>query len=433
VIERIAVVLVLALAAPAGAQTSTPLLSDDLAQHRRTRIDGGDDALEEAMGGVGAGFSTHKLEPIEDRLRAEFARERQRATTRMVIFAYPGRVSAERLRAMTEIFVDVELVVDPCERSVCMEAVARHIEMVGRAIDKRVIATQDYRILFQRLLLQTATSMHDQEVGRFVVPISDCIAAAQTPGGGTRWLEERRRADVDYEPQVTARIERDARARRLSLAAVPAVRRRADVVEVALQLRVDRVRWQQQLVDALRVAGVALKQNPSTPLESWIDVDLEPELRGMKPRHFRSAGSSVALFIDERIDQRTLLASYVMEVQQGRDAPRQVRFDESEAAGVGGGGDTASSEENAAIAVLASNFPLLATCTRSELSRNSQFRGVTVSFDWLPVGRADRITPKEPALKNGGLARCLEQTIGGLIFPRFVGPTRTIEYPIRVE
>src|SRR6516162_10070009 len=104
--------LLLALAllgTPAQADKTTPLLQDDLQHNRRTKIDGQDDmGLDSLVGG--GGFSTKPLDGVEDRLRAELGRNRPRATPRIVLFLYPGRVDVEKLRAMSEINVDIQLV-----------------------------------------------------------------------------------------------------------------------------------------------------------------------------------------------------------------------------------------------------------------------------------------------------------------------------------
>src|SRR5215475_6183946 len=109
----VAVMGVTAVCAMARADTSreTTLLQDDLAKNQRTKIDAPKDAfdsdLDAALGGP-QGFSTKPLEQIEDRIRAELRRDRPRATPRLIVFLYPGRVSAEKLKAMREINVDIE-------------------------------------------------------------------------------------------------------------------------------------------------------------------------------------------------------------------------------------------------------------------------------------------------------------------------------------
>src|SRR5262249_46281409 len=154
---------------------------------QRTRIDAPRDALDAqldaALGGP-QGFSTRELERIEDRIRAELKRDRPRATPRLIVFLYPGRVSAEKVKAMGEVYVDIELTMDPCERNVCRDAVARHIEVVGRSMGQPVLSAPGYKLVFKQLTLKTSTQLHDQEVDVYQVPIAACLAAAARPGGG---------------------------------------------------------------------------------------------------------------------------------------------------------------------------------------------------------------------------------------------------------
>jgi hypothetical protein len=81
----------------ADTSRETTLLQDDLAKNQRTRIDAPKDAfdadLDAALGGP-QGFSTKPLEQIEDRIRAELRRDRPRASPRVILFLYPGRVDA---------------------------------------------------------------------------------------------------------------------------------------------------------------------------------------------------------------------------------------------------------------------------------------------------------------------------------------------------
>ena len=90
----------------ADTSRETTLLQDDLSKNQRTRIDAPKDAfdsdLDAALGGP-QGFSTKPLEQIEDRIRAELRRDCPRATPRLIVFLYPGRTSAEKLKAMREI------------------------------------------------------------------------------------------------------------------------------------------------------------------------------------------------------------------------------------------------------------------------------------------------------------------------------------------
>src|SRR5687768_4354621 len=145
----------------------TPLLHSDLQSGKKTKIDAPqndlDSALDAALGGP-QGFSTRELEAIDTKIRNELKRDRPRATPRIVLFLYPGKISVEKLKSMTEIFVDVELVMDPCERTVCREAVGKHIELVGRAIGQPSVSGPGYKLAFQNLTLKTQVQMHDAEV-----------------------------------------------------------------------------------------------------------------------------------------------------------------------------------------------------------------------------------------------------------------------------
>ncbi len=428
--------LLFSFSLPAHADKTTPLLQDDLTSNKRTKIDaaGGDDLdLDSIVGGNSGGFSTKQLDGVEDRLRAELRRERPRATPRLVLFLYPGRVDVQKLRAMSEIFVDMELVMDPCERSVCKDAVGRHIELVGRSVGKTVFANQSFKIVFKNLTLQTSTQMHDTEVETYVISIADCIAASQKPGGGMAWLNARQHADTDYEPLMVRAISQKAQSKRVSLLGPPSVHRSGGEVSVALKVHGDRSRAQQQVVDALWAAAAALKTSPATPAQSALEVSLDVPMKGTSSKKFRAPGNQVGLFVDGRLDQGTLWSNYVEEVREGKDAGQKMSFSDSDTHGGGGGDDGPAPDDNEALAVINSNFSAIGGCARTEAARNGKFRGVTLTFSWAPSGRADNVSVKEPALKSGPLSQCLAGAMSSIRLPRFSGAPRTIEYPIRVK
>jgi len=147
-------------AQPAG--KPTPLLEDDLRANRRTVIDAPKDSLDAdldaALGGP-EGFSTKELARVEDRLREELKRNRPRASPRLVVFLYPGRISIERLRSMREIFVDIELTIDPCARSLCDDALAKHVELVGRAVGEAQVKGPSFTIVYKGLTLKAETDV----------------------------------------------------------------------------------------------------------------------------------------------------------------------------------------------------------------------------------------------------------------------------------
>jgi hypothetical protein len=418
----------------------TPLLEDDLTSNRRTRIDAPkdslDSALDDVLGGP-SGFSTRELEKIEDRIRAELKRDRPRATPRLIVFLYPGRIGVEKLRSMTEVNVDLELVMDPCDRNVCNEAVAKHIELVGRAIGQPKLNAPGYRLVFKMLTLKTSVQMHGEEIAVYQVPISDCIAASRTPGGGggLKWLAAQAHADQSYEPLVTKAIAKRAAERRVSLAGPPGVKRSSTAVAVTLKVRGDRNRFQEQVIGALAAAVAGLRDNPKTPPQSDLEVLLETNQRGQEQRRFHSPGSGVGLFLDGQMSSASLWSSYVAEVNEQAGAQR-MGFSDAEASGkapTSSGADSPEPDDNEVISLLSSHFGALGACARTEAVRSPSFRGVTITFKWMPSGTADGVGPKEASLKKTPIARCLQLAVAAIQLPRFQGEPRTIEYPIRVK
>ena len=412
----------------------TTLLQDDLAKNQRTRIDAPKDAfdadLDAALGGP-QGFSTKPLEQIEDRIRAELRRDRPRATPRLIVFLYPGRVSAEKLKAMRDINVDIELVMDPCDRSVCKDAVGKHIELVGRAVAQPSVSGAGWRMSFQTLTLKTSTTLHDDEVSVYQVPIAECIAASKRAGGGVAWLDSQAHAEEAYEPIVTKAIARHAAEHRVALAGPPSVKRGASAVDVLVKVRGDRSRTQQQALDAFAACAAGLRDNPKTPAQQALEVDVDTGMRD-GPRRFRAPGNPVGLYVDGQMSGGDLWASYVAEVKKGQ---QQLSFDEAEAGGRAPVADSSAPDpdDSEAVAVLTSTFPSLAVCARGEVGRNKSFRGVVVTFQWTGAGRAEKIDVKEPALRSSPLKSCLSGVIGALRLPRHNAAPRTIEYPIRVK
>lgn len=429
----LALAMLTAAAARADSPRETTLLQDDLQRNQRTRIDAPKDSfdaqLDAALGGP-QGFSTKELEKIEERIKSELRRERPRATPRLIVFLYPGRISAEKLKALSEVNVDIELVMDPCERNVCKEAVAKHIELVGRAVGQPTIGGSGWKMIFQTLTLKTSTVMHDQEVSVYQVPISACIAASKRAGGGLAWLDAQATAEQDYEPIVTRAIARRAAERRLPLAAPPSVKRNAGEVDVVVKVRGDRTRTQQQAIDGFGAAARGLRDNPKTPPQQALEVDVETGMRD-GPRRFRAPGNPVGLYVDGRMTGGDLWANYVAEIK--KDGAQKMTFDDAEASGRAPSSDAPDPDDNEVIALLSSNFSSLASCARAEASRNSRFRGAVVTFQWTGAGRAEHVDVKEPSLRGSTVARCLATAIGAIKLPRHNAAPRTIEYPIKVQ
>jgi hypothetical protein len=419
------------VAVPVGAEPTTPLLEDDLRANRRRAIDTPKDALDAsldaALGGP-QGFSTRALLQVEERLRSELKRDRPRASPRLVVFLYPGRVSPERLRAMREVFVDIELTIDPCARSVCDEALGRHIEMIGRAIGDTTVRGDGFSILFKNLTLKAETDVRGEELITLSLPLSDAVAAARRPGGGAALMAARRHADTDFVPLMTRAIALKASQRHVPLVGPPSVAREGGRVDVGLKLRHDRVRQEQHMLDALAATAAALGSSPATPKEGRIEIAEEGAERGGSPARFRCALDPARLYGEGRLDAKSLLSSYVERVSTDKGAQR-MELDATP------GADEAGPEPNddEAIAVISSNFSSLAPCAKAEAAQNPRFRGVTLLVGWSGAGRATSVEVKEPALKGGPLQGCFRRAFETIRLPRFAGPARTIEYPIKLK
>jgi hypothetical protein len=413
-------------------QRPTPLLQDDLSSNKRTKIDAAkddlDSQLDSALGGP-QGFSTQELEKIEDRIRAELKRDRPRATPRLIVFLYPGKISVEKLKGMREINIEIELVMDPCERSVCRESVARHIELVGRSVGASTLSGPGHKVLFKNLSLETSVQMHDTDVTTYKIPIGDCIAASQKSGGGLAWLNSQDKAEQQYEPIVQKAIAKRASARRVSLQGAAKITHTPAQVDVIMNIKGDRNRLQQQTIDALAAAVEGMRENPKTPSTTQIDVVVDTN---QGTRRFRAPGNPVGLYVDKQLDGSSLWSSYVAE-QKKQPGAQSMSFDDGEASGktpTSGGGEP---DDNEVISLLAANFAQIGGCAKAEIGRNKSFHGVTVQFKWNPAGKAEGVTTKEANFKGGPLAKCLKDAVEALKLPRFSGGARDIEYPIRLK
>jgi hypothetical protein len=195
-----------------------------------------------------------------------------------------------------------------------------------------------------------------------------------------------------------------------------------------LKVKGDRSRVQDQVLQALGAGMQGLRDNPKTPAQAQLEVAVDTGVRGEALRRFRSPGNPVGLWLDGRLQAGALLSSYVEELKKQPGAARMT-FDDS-----GGTGDEgAEPNDDEVIALLAQNFSSLGACAKAEIGRSSGFKGVTVQFKWTGAGKAEGVTTKEPALRNGPLAGCLKQAVEALRLPRFSGGARAIEYPIRVK
>ena len=315
----------LLLAGAASAQM-TPLLKVDLKSGGETRIDAEeiesdaafDAALGDALGDSGSTFSTRKLDGIVKKIVEGLRTLRPRSPATLLVFISPGRVNLERLRRLTEVLVDLELIIDPCDRSVCEDSVATHIELVGRAVGSPEQGAGDNRLVFRTLAIRAATTFHDKETEEHVVPIEDAVAAAAQRGGGRAWLEEAKHQEERYEPLVSKAVARRAARRKVELDSAPVVTRAHGEAQVLLKVLGDRTRVEQIVLDSLAAAVEGMRQNQATPAMQQIEIEFSQP--GWKPRRFQASGPSVGQWLDGKIDSRALWTTYVREIKKRQGA-----------------------------------------------------------------------------------------------------------------
>jgi hypothetical protein len=229
---------------------------------------------------------------------------------------------------------------------------------------------------------------------------------------------------------VTKAIARHAADRRVSLAAPPSVKRSGGGVDVLLKVRGDRARTQQQAIDALGACAAGLLDNPKSPSQQTLEVDVDTGTRD-PPRRFRAPGNPVGLYIAGRMSGGDLWASYVAEIK--KDGAQRMSFDDAEAGGRAPTSDAPDPDDNEVIALLSSSFQPFAACARAEAAKNPKFRGAVVTFKWTGAGKAEEISVKEAALRGSPVARCLAGAVAGVRLPRHNAAPRDIEYPIRIQ
>src|SRR5262249_4486001 len=263
---------------------------------------------------------------------------------------------------------------------VCREAMAKQIELVGRAVGRPQLATARYKLVWKTLIMHAVTQFRDADVQEVRVPIDQAVAAASKRGGGSAWLEARPRADTEYEPLVARAIAQAAQRRRVSMAGPPSVSRGGSEAAVTLRIHSDRNRVQQHVLDAMAAAESGLRANPATPARQEIEVVADGTLPS--PRRFRAQGSGVASWLDGSMSAQQLWATYVIEQKKEKGA-QTFSFDDGEASGRS---PTESSDANDADAInaLSSNFTALGACARTEAARNRHFAGVTLLVRWMP-------------------------------------------------
>ncbi|MCC6750160.1 MAG: hypothetical protein IT371_21010 [Deltaproteobacteria bacterium] len=419
----------------AWAGDRTRLLEVDLRTGSKQRIDGGGpktdadrqlDALLDRT--TGKTFTTAELERIERALRRYLQAARPRAVPRLLLFLYPGRITASRLKELREILVEVDLLVDPCSRSICRDAVAKDVELLGKALQQPVLRTGSYVVRFKLVTVRTATEHRATEYETYRFSAEEVVTAGQRGDGLT--LVKRQEAEAaGYERAMVKAIARRLQARRVPLDKPPAVRREGAQLRVNLHIKSDRVRYQSSVLAALAGAMEALRQSSLTPATVQLEVVAAVPMRQLEHRTFRCPGHSVLLHLDGRLTGSELWSSYVAEEKkQGT----RLAFDDREARGGGAPTDDDDEDPQALTEVLSGQVGTLAPCLQQEAARSSRFKGVTLVFAVGPDGRASRLALKE-AGASSALRSCLARALERLQFPRRRGAPRQVSFPLYIQ
>ncbi|MCK5797053.1 MAG: hypothetical protein KAI47_07720 [Deltaproteobacteria bacterium] len=409
----------------------TQLLKVNLRSGHKTRIDktGPKSAADRELDALldnstGKSFSTAALDKIERAVRSYLRAAHPRAMPRLLLFLYPGRMTASRLKDLHEVLIDIDLIVDPCGRTVCKDSVAKHLEIIGKAIRQAEIRTKDYLIRFQNVTIRTATSIGGTQYDIYSFRADQVVAAGKRGGGGAL-VRRVQSAAAAYGRQMAKAVARKLRVYRVRLAKTPRVTRQAGLAQVALELRSDRVRYQSHLLGALLGTMQVLRTNKLTPESVKISVVAFIQRRHGTARRFHCSGRAVLQVLDGKLKKSALWSSYVNE--ERKDA-RQLSFS---AADTRGGASTPDSSPDRSGQILASKMSLLAPCLQQEATRHRRFRGVTLLFSVTGDGRATRVRTKEPT--GAKLQRCLKAALRQIPFQRHRGAPRPISYPMIIR
>jgi len=315
--------------------------------------------------------------------------------------------------------------VDPCGRSVCHDAVGKHIELLGRSIKQAVIRTRRYTIRFKSVTIRTVSDLRGSDPETFRFEADEVVKSGQS-GGGSRLVDRLTHARAGYVQQVTKEITRRLRARRVPLTGSPQVQRGGGQVTVTMEIHSDRTRYRSHVGAALLAAGEALRANPLTPPRSELKVVAAIRFRKLERRTFTCMGEPVKLHLAGSLSLSELWDSYITEHKKGGT---QLSFSDEEATGGDVGQGTL--DEGRVQEILAGHFNLLAPCLQSEAGRNRRFRGVTLSFSIAGSGKAAGVTTGERATSQ--LKSCVAAALARIRFPRHAGAPRPVSYPMYIR
>jgi hypothetical protein len=427
----LAVLTVLAL--PALAER-TKLLESDLKSGKLKKIDAAgpktttdselDSMLDKATGG--AAFTTADLEKVEKALRRFLEAARPRAMPRLLLFLYPGRISANSLKELREVKVDVELVVDPCSRTVCTDSVAKHIELLGKAMRQATIRTSRYVVRFGAITIRTATDMRGADYDQFRFSAEEVVRAGQSGGGGS--LVGKLSSEKEgYPRQMVKEVSLRLRARRVRLGKPPAVQRDGRAVSVELEIESDRVRYKSDVLAAFAGAAEALRKSPLTPATASYRVIAAVPFRKLERHTFTCTGQALGLYLDGKLNQGEVWGTYIVEKKKGGT---QLTFDDGEASGRRPSGDDEDEGEDRTGDVLNANMSLLAPCITAEAARRRGFSGATLVFS-VSGGQAQAVRVKETGA-SAALRSCLQAALARIRFPKR-RTARQVEFPMFIK
>lgn len=423
--------LVLSSLPPAYATADqTSLLRVDLKTGRRQRIDSravadlNDDSLDALLDSkLGKRFSTQDLEQIERALRRYLRERRPRGEPRLLLFLYPGRITRARLRDLREVVVDIDLLIDPCSRSVCRDAMARQIELLGRTIKASTIRGRSYQIRFNSVMLRAKTDLRPNPFETYSFSAAAVIRAGAEHAGAAL-LHQSLDARRSYPHRMTVVAARNIRSRHVKMVQVPRIVLTADHVDVTVEIKTDRIRYRGDVIAALTGAWQALGTDPLTPRAADLTVTASMRFRRVERRHFRCQGYPLDLYLHGRVSAKDLWSTYVRAEQRGG-----TRFDfgdETDTAGA-----TASDEPDRTDEILAAGFKYLAPCLQAEAVRNRRFRGVTIEFSIGREGAPSELRTRETT--SVPLKACLRRALGRLRFQRQSGAPRQVRYPMLIR
>jgi hypothetical protein len=434
---RAAVLAALAgfLAVPALAER-TKLYESDLKSGKVKRIDASgaktaadsefDSMLDKATGG--ASFSTADLEKIEKALRRYLEAARPRAMPRLLLFLYPGRISVSSLKELREVKVDVDLVVDPCSRTICTDSVAKHIELLGKSMRQAILRTSKYVVRFGAITIRTATDMQGTNFDQYRFSAEEVVRAGQAGSGSS--LVGKLSSDKEGYPRLMVKeVAARLKARRVSLAKPPGVSRDARSVSVELEISSDRVRYKGDVLAAFAGAAEALRKSPLTPANASYRVVAAVPFRKLERHTFTCTGQALGLYLDKKLSQGEIWSTYIVEKKKGGT---QLAFDDDEASGrKSTGGDDDDEGEDRTADVLNANIRELAPCITAEAARRRGFAGATLLFS-VSRGQAQGVRVKE-AGASATLRNCLQTALSRIRFPKRGGAARQVEFPMFIK